>query len=271
MVTLPINLTITPTAPDTVAAVSVVSLSRSDNGVTPSGVTLPLALAPVAGQWTAEFTDSSAAPQYNFTFTITYGDGVTDGPFPGSPINGPAGSVPTCYLTNTAADALAANLPALAAWPTASAAQKTAALIQASSDIDNGMVYQGRKYDLSQVLQFPRMAYEAAARVRNWGVLTQPVIPPGYGDVVWDYDAANLAAIIPNDVLTACLYQADSILAGDRDARLSVMHDGISQQANSGLSESYRPRREAMGLDSGLCRRAYTLLQKYKVRAGRIL
>lgn len=67
---------------DTISAVSIVSLIRSDNGQTPAGVTLPISLSLVNGQWTGSFADASPPLYYAYSFTITYGDGSTSGPAP---------------------------------------------------------------------------------------------------------------------------------------------------------------------------------------------
>jgi hypothetical protein len=219
-----------------------------------------------------DYTIDDPAPNLTYTYWITFVSplGVTLR-YQKTIVATPTGSPLPVYLSAAAADALAAQVPALKAWPAANDAQKTAALVQATLDVDRGQKYQGRKYDLTQSLEFPRMAYEAAARVRNWGVMAQPIIPPGYGDVVWDWDTVNLVPLVPNNVLLAVIYQADSILLADRDERLAAQHDGVASQSNSGLSESYRDRPQNAGLRTGLCRRAYLLLEQYKLAAGRML
>ncbi len=167
------------------------------------------------------------------------------------------------YLTSTDADILANTLPALSAYLAATTAQKQAALQQACSDVDNAMPFQGRKLDPAQSLQFPRVAYESAARARG-------AAGHGYADTLWDWDPSSNAPIVPADVKAAVLYQADAILAGQREQRLDKQHDGVAYDQTAGLAESYKSS-DRQGLATGLTRRAYQLLQKYRVVAGRIL
>lgn len=167
------------------------------------------------------------------------------------------------YLTATQADALAATIPALSsAWSGASSGTKDKALELASFEVDNGMPYQGRKYAADQVNQFPRVPYDA---------------PPGTAGFdrdphgsVWDWDAGGNEAVVPDDVLLAVLLQADAIVAGEREPRISAQHDGVVYDQTGSVAESYK-RNEGPGVKTGLCRGAWVLLRKYRLKSGKLL
>jgi len=166
------------------------------------------------------------------------------------------------YLTQAEADTLAAAMLNLDAWGTASSAQKTAALEQASYDLDDALAYQGQKYDPTQALQFPRVA-------RSTGV--EGPYPPGVPtppSVVWDWDDDTNAAVVPPRVLRACLAQANDILDGGRKQRLDAIHDGLASQSTGSLSESYRA--DALR-DAKLCREAMQLVECYRLKFGRLM
>jgi hypothetical protein len=94
-------------------------------------------------------------------------------------------------------------------------------------------------------------------------------IPPAFGDIVADWDATALTAVVPPSVKAACVQQADSILAATREERLNEINDGVRVNSTGGASEQYSA--SAPGASTGLCRRAYQLLQKYKLASGRLL
>ena len=169
------------------------------------------------------------------------------------------------YLGVGPADELAVSLPDLASWNAASAAAKAAALNQASADVDAAMPYQGRPYDPAQPLQFPRVAEDPAPGAR-------PGAPDGTvpGAVVWDWDAATNAPVVPREVKLATLFQADAILSGSREPRLSAQHDGVTYEVTGSLAESYRQTR-GPGVGTGLCRKAWVLVRQYRLRSGRLL
>jgi hypothetical protein len=161
------------------------------------------------------------------------------------------------YLTTTQADALAATLPTLTAWAAASSASKEKAIERASLEIDHAMPYQGRRYDPAQPNEFPRVPYDEA----------------GGGDPragAWDWDPTSNAAVVPGDVLLAVLMQADTILAGDREARLNAQHDGVVYDQTGSVAESYKLTQGA-GVTTGLCRPAFVLLRKYRRKSGKLL
>ena len=166
------------------------------------------------------------------------------------------------YLTYTEADALAATIPNLAAWPTATSSAKTNALQAASSDVDNAMPYQGRRYASDQVNQFPRVPYDEPPSTSAFD-----------GDprgAVWDWDAGNNVPVEPDDVLLAVLVQADAILVNDREPRLSAQHDGVVYNQAGSVAESYK-QTEGPGVTTGLCRAAWVLMRKYRLKSGRML
>jgi hypothetical protein len=167
------------------------------------------------------------------------------------------------YLTDSEADALAATLPAMTAWGAASSGNKTKALERASLDVDNAMPYQGRRYDPAQPNQFPRVPYDAPP-----GTSSDFGHDPGAG--VWDWDADADEAVVPEDVLVAVLFQADTILAGEREPRLASQHDGVVYDQTGSVAESYK-QTEGPGVTTGLCRAAWVLLRKYRLQSGKML
>ncbi len=165
------------------------------------------------------------------------------------------------YLTAGAADTLAATLPGLDAWAGATAGAKAAAIARATIDVDNAMPYQGRKYDAGQANAFPRVPYDEPSGSAEFGVA-----PPG----VWDWDAGAGEAVTPEDVLVAVLFQADAILAGEREPRVSAQHDGVVYDQTGSVAESYKLT-QGPGVSTGLCRAAWVLLRKYRVKSGKML
>lgn len=174
------------------------------------------------------------------------------------------------YLTSVEAGLVAGALPAvsLPAWNAASDGDRTAALELASADVDAAGPWQGRKYDAAQVLEFPRVAYE-----------TMPGPFPmagtrGVADVVWDWDEASRAAVVPLNVKRAVVYQAEAILAGTKAAQLEAQHGGLASQSVGGMSESYRDPAAGGSVVDGpgvLARQAATLLSRYRLKTGRLL
>lgn len=225
---------------------------------------------PATGTYSYTFDDPAAGLTYNYWIEFVTPAGNTLRYNRLAYAAAPGVLLPT-YLASSEADTLAAALPGLSSYKAASDADKSAALALATSDIDRGMRYQGRKFDPTQTLEFPRVAFDAPNRVWNVEWIDFPVILPNCGAVVWDWDSDNNVAIVPQNVKLACVYQADSILTGNREERLSEQHDGVVQASNSGMQETYRQRNQAPGLDTGLCRRAYLLLQRYRLATGRIV
>jgi hypothetical protein len=171
------------------------------------------------------------------------------------------------YLGSVEADALAAECPAsmltayLAATTTAA---KGAALRQATLDVDASMRFQGRRYDASQVREFPRVPYEVAS-----GQL--PVGPYLVGAdtaaaEIWDWDDDTDAAVVPSQVKLAVLYQANRILRGVGQAAQDQA-DGIASKSLGTASVSYRPGAGNVRLAA----EAMDLLERYRLRSGQML
>jgi len=73
-------VSITESLPEAATSVSLTALTRSDTGLTPTGVTLPIAFTDQGGgtAWGVSFTDPDALPEsYAFTFRITWPDAST--------------------------------------------------------------------------------------------------------------------------------------------------------------------------------------------------
>src|SRR5688572_2126860 len=168
------------------------------------------------------------------------------------------------YLEVAEAEELAATFPGLPAWTAAAPAARAAALNQASADIDAAMPYQGRPLEEEQPRQFPRVAYESASLPRA------EASGGAVGRVVWDWDFATNQAVIPLDVKLAVLHQAEAILAGTREPRISLQHDGVVYDQTGSLAESYK-QTTGPGAATGLCRRSWVLMRQYRLRGGRLL
>lgn len=152
------------------------------------------------------------------------------------------------YLTTSEADTLADAMPGLAAYQALSSdAAKLAVLALASARLDASRRWQGRKYDLDQVLEFPRLPY------------------PG---VVWDDNAGT--AVVPSTIKLAVLMEANSIADGSRDRIQEAIANGLASQSTGSLSEAYAARIGA-GMNQTLCRDAELLVEKYRLRTGGVL
>lgn len=162
------------------------------------------------------------------------------------------------YITIAEADAFAAGILAPDSWLANGTLAKTAALERATREIDS-LRFQGRKYDASQQLAFPRVADAAASLAQ-----TSPV------GTIWDWDDATQTAIVPAAVKRACFEQALFVLSGaadERRGRLEAQADGVVAQSAGGVSESYRTD----GRASAVCLEATQLLRPYLLRTGRLV
>lgn len=191
------------------------------------------------GLYSHVFTDPAAGLTYNYWVEFVYG-GAT---YRVEKNQSQPASADLSYLNVSAAGALAETLlsTSLAAWNAASTNNKQLALNQASVRVDGAMRYQGGKYAADQVREFPR-----------WD-----------DDRIVDQDAAG-AAVVPANVLLAVLWEADSILADDRRERMSARHDGVSSQGADGMQEAYG------GAVHALCWEAWQLMERYRLRGGRM-
>ena len=167
---------------------------------------------------------------------------------------------PTVYLTVSEADTLAASTLGLLQWATSTTSEKTNALDAATRVVDTAMRYQGRKHDPAQALEFPRVGYDAVE---------------GAAEVIWDWDATASAAVIPPGVKQACLIEADEILQdlkgkSQRWRRLDEQHQGVTFDLTGSMAEAYRKGTAPAGR-TGLSRRAFDLLSRYRLMAGRMV
>jgi hypothetical protein len=215
-----------------------------------------------AGVYAHAFTDPAASLTYRYWVEAVHG-GATHR-LEGS-VAGGASAGTRAYLTVAAADGLAATLPALAAWSAADAPTKAKALERASVDVDRAKPYQGRKYDADQLNEFPRAPYDGASAAGSAGAVRAGAAP-----AVWDWDRQASEAVVPEDVLIAVVFQADAELAGTREARLAAQHDGVVYDLTGSLAESYK-QTEGPGVATGLCRPAWVLMRKYRLKSGQVL
>jgi hypothetical protein len=264
------NLTRTITG-ETPTVVTLTSLVRKDTGAAvPTSPALPQAFAAAGGGvYTFAFTEPAAGLTYAFAYTITWADGSVDS-LAATQVASDTAVASGYFDAVASADAIAATLPSalVASYLAATAADKASALEQASLDIDDGMRFQGRKYDPTQLQEFPRIAYESNARVRPQGIVPY-VLPPSPTDTVWDWNATTQTPVVPPRVLQAVIYQADWILNGTGEERASEQHAGVTSQQVAGAMEAYDLKHR--GADSSLGRRAWNLLRKYELRTGRMV
>lgn len=162
--------------------------------------------------------------------------------------------------------ALAATLPAaqLTAWLAASSDQQTLDLQQASMDVDRGMRYQGRKYALDQINEFPRVPHEVDFPRLPYQCADVPLVND-LSNQIWDWDPVNLVAVVPQNVLTAVLYQANFIESGG-DAALDDQYSGVTSEGAGSVHKSYDRKNPAN--ETGLCRRAFQMLRFYQLQTG---
>lgn len=229
------------------------------------------------GVYSYTFTEPAAGLTYQWYAKVTDTDGSVDYILLTSQGTAAEDGLPR-YLTLAEALALATSLLGVTAWTAAGAVAQNAALAAATFDLDNAQHYQGRKYDLAQVLEFPRVAYESGRGIGpgfGWptGAGTSGSGCGLVGAVVWDWDSVNNVAIVPQRVKVACLYQANSRLDGKRAAALDKLFRGLKGEATGSLSESFDLATvlAATGGAIDLCRDAVAMMRPYILRQGRIL
>lgn len=169
------------------------------------------------------------------------------------------------YLTIIEANELAATLPNLAAWNAQpDLAIREAALLLASDRFDLARPYQGRRYAADQDREFPRVAYDAPAV--ETGLSDRTVV----ASTIWDWDADAAAAVVPDKVKRAVLYEANAILDGSRDRIQQAIHNGLAGQSIGSASETYfRSPLNAQGVPT-LCQEADLVSLFYRRRSGRL-
>ena len=175
---------------------------------------------------------------------------------------------PTVYLTVAEADALAATTLGLLQWASATSTEKANALDAASKLIDGALRYQGHQYDAAQVLQFPRIVNSDA--LSTGGNPSSACVLVG----IWDWDDVTKSAVVPAAVKQACLIEADEILQdlrgkSQRWRRLDEQHQGVTFDQAGAAAEAYRKGTPSAGR-SGLSRRAYELLRRFRLASGRL-
>jgi len=159
----------------------------------------------------------------------------------------------TLSAYNTADDSadFASQLPDDAAYEAASDAVKDAARAMATIDIDRAMPYQGRKYDCDQDLEFPRID---GSRLIDRNLSSDD--PP---------------AVVPQKVKLAAHFQERAIIAGTLTARRDRVARGLTSMSTGSLSESYAVSLEGFSSQDILCPEALAIMEKYRLRTGRIL
>ena len=259
-------------------------------GDTPTGVTITVTrtdtsalLATAAamttvggGVYTYALTDPAPGLIYACTILFTFSDGATI-----TRIRNVSGSVDNLprYLQVADAMALAPSILNATAFLAATTLRQSIALAMATADL-NQLRYQGRKYDLTQVNQFPRVAYEPSARVSLYspggdfsGQLINNAMPGAA--TVWDWDYVNSVPIVPQTVLLACLMQANNRLDGTQAANFDRLAAGLASQKTGGLAESYNTDvaslLKAQGGSLTISRDAMLMLEPYLLRSGRFL
>jgi len=188
--------------------------------------------------------------------------------------------VALAYCVPSEARGLMASIPAalLGTLATQTDTQLAMLLATASEDIDATMPYQGRKYDPTQLREFPRIDASPSAR-------QYPPAPPSINDPSfyvfggsptfifdWDPAAGNGAgaAVVPNKVKIATIFQAAWLLRPEYAARLEGIHSGLIEQSIGTGRETYVKKGDT-GF-SGLGKRAEQMMDKnYRRRSGRLL
>lgn len=172
------------------------------------------------------------------------------------------------YISIEAARDYFAALPGLAAMAALDDAPLAALLLAAANDIDAAMRYQGRKAASSQIREFPRVAY--GRPVNQWP--SDFAFARDSDAVVYDWDADTNTAIVPESVKLATLYQAAWLQQPANAARLEAIRSGLASQSIGSASESYAKPAELAELgQTGLSDRAARIMERYRLKTGRLL
>ena len=183
-----------------------------------------------------------------------------------TPLSG--GSVSGAYLDVPGARTLGATLPQLTALLAKTNDELAVLLLAASLDLDAAMPYQGVRYEADQAREFPR--YQRAVDRTQ---IHTPSETLGGAVGIWDWDDPSGAAVVPDRVKIACLYQAASLLDPSFQRRLDAIRGGLASQSIGSMSESYlKPTDLPGGLSGGgLCDRAQRYMNKYRLRSAPLL
>lgn len=169
------------------------------------------------------------------------------------------------YVSVDEVDELLPHIADTSAWSAATENQQTAALMQASDEIDSlnfaGIPYGDYASGVigTQTRAFPRfVADDPSQWLAGKATVTGRIV---------DMDADG-DPVIPDQVKLVVLWQALTILANPtRPARLADQHDGVTGQSAGGISESYDAARRPILV----CLQAMRLLERYLLKTGRIL
>lgn len=158
------------------------------------------------------------AEVYRYALIKTNDDNPEDINFELGPVYTETAPTASSYLDAASADTLAASRHTDAAWAAATAADKLAALEEATRNID-GLILRGTKYDSDQALEFPRIID---------------------GVVVGNSDQD---AEVPDQVKWACLEEAIAIIgAGSSGGRQALQAQGVASYQIPGIiSETFAP------------------------------
>lgn len=235
-------------------------------GFTPSVETaIPGADGPVISH---DSQDALALNYYRVVWTDSAGNTVTSDEFVVGGALAQYSQLVGTYNTLASADELADEMPNLTAWAAATDAAKGDALKLARFRVDRAHRYQGRRYLANQRVEFPRIAYDDGSAVRQD---YQSALSTSAPSTIWDWDEVNEIAVVPLDVKLAELFEANSILAADRDRIADAIANGLKSQSTGSLSETYdRLPRSSSGAPL-LCRDAEMLMQRYRAASGRLL
>jgi hypothetical protein len=185
----------------------------------------------------------------------------------------------TSYLTTSQALALANEIGGvgLEAFLAKDDAGQAGLLLLASLEVDRRLRYQGCKWDPQQEHEFPRVPFGIEGQ---WppANATWPAVINGQTmaiDDIWDWDTTandgQGAAVVPEAVLIAVLYQSNWLAQPAYYKRLEKIRSGLADQSIGTATETLNPLILAQGSGIGLCERAAQWLDKYRLRSGRIL
>lgn len=185
-----------------------------------------------------------------------------------------SGSAGSSYQSDDEAAELVASIPPMmiaAYLLSANAAYLGQAREMAADDID-ARPYQGSKYDPTQARQFPRVPYGSGVPIGSTSYPLSTNNTLAIATEIWDIDTDGTTVIVPLDVRKAEIFQANFLLSqGSGGDRIQAAIDsGLASQSVGGMSESYR---ESVKKDwgYGLTPRARALLEKYRLKTGKIL
>lgn len=180
-------------------------------------------------------------------------------------------SITDSYLTIDEARDYLAALPGLTALAALEDEALGLQLSLASIDLDASMRFQGRKVDARQVREFPRVAYGRALNDQRVGVVVNGLGSIPTDAVVWDWDEAGTTPVVPEAIKIAALYQAAWLLKPELAGRLEAIRSGLASQGIGSASESYLKPGDLGNAVTGLSDRAARILEKYRLKTGKLL